>query len=286
MGNQQLRIGGDNMEFVEKLKYVFGNNHIEVLTFTHEKKPIEYKCLDCGKVYNYKCARNLLARPTLCKNCYNPFSRWNKERMQERMKKLFPESDFEVLELFSLRDGGFVKCNKCGTIEKINNFESLLSARKDYFCNECEKERNRIYSHMQEELKKGNLELLKWNGVNEKSEFKCTRCGHIFTRRVSINFDGDICPNCFKVYNKFSFEQGQDFLNKHGDGEYTLIQFTGMNTKSLIKHKCGFIYSTSLSSFDKTRGCPKCYKKISQGERAVMKFLEESSYDYEYQKKI
>ena len=44
MGNQQLRIGGINMELTEKLKFVFNENDVEILEFTEEKKTIVYKC--------------------------------------------------------------------------------------------------------------------------------------------------------------------------------------------------------------------------------------------------
>ena len=70
------------------------------------------------------------------------------------------------------------------------------------------------------------------------------------------------------------------------NNEYQLLQYKGTNYKSLIKHKCGFIFSTRLSDFEKTRGCPKCYRKISKGEQLVMKFLENHNYDYIYQKRF
>ena len=74
------------MEFIEKLKKVFYKNNIEILKYTNEKKFITYKCLDCGQEYSYKCARSLLSRISLCKHCYEPFKRWNEERIQERLK--------------------------------------------------------------------------------------------------------------------------------------------------------------------------------------------------------
>lgn len=274
------------MNFKEKLKYVFDKNDIEIIEFTNDKEKITYECKDCGRRYSYKSARNLFSRISLCKNCYNPYSRWNKERVQARLNKLFPESKVEIIDFFGFRAGGAVKCLKCGNIENVKNFEPLLSARKDFYCKNCEKDLNKTYKHLEEQLALGNLSLLKWNGVNEKSDFKCNRCGHLFSKQVSINFNGKICPNCFKVYNKFSFEEGQKALNQLGNGEYELLQFKGMSQKSLIKHKCGFIYETRLSDFQKTRGCPKCYRKISKYERQLKEWLEKNGIDYIYQKKI
>lgn len=275
MGNQQLRIGGiTDMEFKEKLIEIFKENNIKVLKYVDEKSFIQYKCLDCGQVYEYKSARNLLSKITLCKKCYNPYGRWNKERLQERLNRLFPESRIEIISFLSFRKGGTLKCSKCGEEERINNFEALLSARKDYFCNNCEKEKDKIFHHMEQELSKGKIRLVKWNGVNEKADFCCLRCGHLFSKNVKMNFNGSLCPNCFKAYNKFSFKDAQEFLDKVGNGEYTLLQYKGSKFRTLIKHKCGFCFSTHLASFEKTRGCPKCYRKISRGEQLVKGYLE------------
>ena len=252
------------MKFEEKILYVFDGNDITIIELKGEKEKIKYFCNCCNKEYEYKCARNLFSKISLCKDCYNPFSRWNKERIQDRLNKLFPESQIEVIEFLSLRKGGKVKCLKCGTIEDVKNFDALFCARKDYFCNNCEKELNKIYKHMEEELNLGYLTLLSWNGVNNKSKFQCNRCGHMFEKIVNRKFSGKICPNCSKVCNKFSFEEGQELLNRKGNNEYTLLQYAGTNKRSLIRHKCGFIYSTRLLNFENTKGCPKCYKKISK----------------------
>lgn len=276
------------MEFIEKLKFVFQENNIEILELKGEKEKIVYKCLDCNTIYTYKCARNLFSKITLCKNCYNPFERWNKERLQKyKLNRLFPNSNITLIDYKSMRTGGIIRCNKCGFVEEINNFEALFAARKNDFCNNCEKEKDVIFKHLQEELGKKYIKLLEWNGTRSKSKFQCLHCGHIFEKNVTKCFNGQICPNCFKTHNCFTFEQGQELLNKKGNNEYLLLQYNGTNVKSLIKHKlCGFCYTTRLSDFEKTRGCPKCYKKYSKGEQLVAKFLEENHYSYIRQKRF
>ncbi len=255
------------MDFQEKLKQVFKENQIEIIDFEEEKGKIKYKCLNCGKIYSYKCARNLLSRITLCKNCYNPFSRWNQQRLEIfKLKRLYPKSDLAIIDYKGLRASARIKCNKCGEIEKIQNLEALMCGRKDYFCKNCEKEYNTIYNHMIKELDSGYIKLLEWHGVNSKTKFQCNRCGYIFEKNVTLKFNGKICPNCFKIHNKFSFEDAQKWLNEKGNGEYVLLQYKGNDKRSLVKHKCGFCYSVRLADFSKTKGCPKCYKYFSKGE--------------------
>lgn len=275
------------MEFIEKLKITFRENNIEVLEFTNEKDFIKYKCLDCGEVYSFKCARNLLSRITLCKKCYNPFNRWNKERLLNfKIKRLYPNSKIEILSFNSLRRGGEIKCLKCGETEIINNFEAVFSARKEYICNKCEKEKDKIYKNLILEIQKNNLELISWEGVNSKAKFKCLRCGHIFEKFVKSNFNSKICPNCFKVANKIDFKNAQEILDKKSPNEYVLLEYENMNKRSLIRHKCGFCFSTRLSDFKTSRGCPKCYSKMSKGEQKIKTFLEKENIDYIYQKRF
>lgn len=128
------------MEFTKRLQEVFKENHIEILDYKGEKQPITYKCLDCGKIYSYNCARNLFSKITLCKDCYNPFTRWNKERIEKfKLQRLFPNSDLHLIRFNGINKSASIKCNKCGTIEDVNNLFAVLCKRQNSFCNHCEK---------------------------------------------------------------------------------------------------------------------------------------------------
>lgn len=193
------------MEFIEKLKITFRENNIEVLEFTNEKDFIKYKCLDCGEVYSFKCARNLLSRITLCKKCYNPFNRWNKERLLNfKIKRLYPNSKIEILSFNSLRQGGEIKCLKCGETEIINNFEAVFSVREDFICKKCEiiknnykktnntKEKQTFFKKINEEY-----ELLKYKGEFKRNLVR-HKCGFCFYIKMESLKKGKGCPKCYK----------------------------------------------------------------------------------------
>lgn len=281
------------MGFEEKLKNIFKENDIEILSYNGEKERIVYKCNKCKQIYTYACARNLFSKITLCKKCYYPFKRWNTERLMEyKLKRLYPMSDLEIIKFKGYRDGGEIRCKKCGKIEAINNFEALFSARKDYFCFNCEKEsKDKIYQSVLAGVKEGYLELLEWNGTHDssnKAKFKCKRCGHIFYKSVKRHFNGKYCPNCFKTYNKFSLNDAKEKLLKLGIEDFEILQFHTTQDKALFKHKeCGFAFSKRYEDFCQCGGkCPKCDKKQSSYEKKVEKFLLQNSIIYTYQKRF
>lgn len=245
------------MNFEEKLKQVFKENNIEILTYTGEKNKIVYRCLNCDTIYSASCARSLFSKISLCRKCYNPFTRWNAERLENfKLKRLYPNSDLVITSYNGLRKGCDIKCNKCGAVEHVNNLEAVFCGRKDYFCNSCEKNHNKIYNHMLEQLEKGQIELLQWNGVNEKSQFQCKRCHHIFEKKVNGDINQIVCPNCRATDFDFSFEDAQKKLNEIGHNEYNLLQYKGIDKRILIKHKCGFCFTTKFNNF---KNCPKCF---------------------------
>lgn len=205
------------MEFEEKLKFVFDKNNFEILKFEGEKKKIVYKCLDCGQIYSFPCARNLFERITLCKKCYNPFTRWNKERCQERINKIFPNSELEVIQYVNVKTSKKtgqktqIRCLKCGQIEEIKNFNALLCARKDLFCFNCEKKKiKEIISYKPtiipylnkdiEALFKENNDYVLLN-IKEKNKKILVKhkCGFCFSVKLDKFLNKKECPKCKRI---------------------------------------------------------------------------------------
>ena len=64
--------------------------------------------------------------------------------------------------------------------------------------------------------------------------------------------------------------------------EYTLLsEYKGLDEKVLVKHSCGFVWSVVPRKLYNYRGCPKCNKKRSQGERRITQYLDEKQLDYD-----
>lgn len=274
------------MEFQEKIKKVFAENNIEILTFFGEKEYIKYKCNNCGKIYENKNAISLLSKISLCEKCWKPFSRWNKERLQKyKLDRLFPQSNLTFLEFNGTKKGGKIQCNKCGYIKEYNSLPAVLRRTGDCFCEKCEGVKNQIYNYVKTNLS-NDIILIKWYGAAEKNEFYCKKCNRNFFRKIQLGSKMDYCPNCCTSNNKFTLEEAQiNFNNKFGE-EYQILKYEGQKGRSLLRHSCGFCFTCNIGDFKKSKGCPKCYKKISKLEQKVITFLNKNNYIYEYQKRF
>lgn len=105
-------------------------------------------------------------------------------------------------------------------------------------------------------------ELIKRNGYETHSVFKCKNCGNMFEHSIhGINRkDAKCCPFCEIVSKNATKEQAQYKLDNKG---FTIIDFKGISEKSIVKHTCGYQFSTRITTLlnktKKTRtGCPCC----------------------------
>jgi hypothetical protein len=274
------------MEFLERLKNVFKENDIEIIVYTNPKSYIKYKCKKCGQIYSAQQAVALLSKVTLCKNCWNPFTRWNIERLEEyKLKRLFPESDLSFIEFNGYKKKGQIKCNKCGAIKQYNSLPAILRKYNDKFCDNCENIKDKTYQYLINNIS-DEFQLLQWNGAAEKSTFLCKTCHKTFTRRIRLDSEINYCPYHTQNCNKYTLQEAQKQFNQMYGNDYTILKYGGQKGKSLLKHKCGFCFTCSIDSFYKNKGCPKCFKTISKLEQSIEKVLKDNNYYYEKQKRF
>lgn len=273
------------MEFIDRLKNIFNLDKIRIIEYTSENSLITYECLSCRTIYKYANSKQLLSKISLCRKCYLPFTRWSRDTVQQRLNKLFPESQITLQEFTTIRHGGTIKCEKCGKTEHINNFEALFIGRKDFFCFQCEKNSHTIYDHMQNTAAQQDLIIMGWRGVNNKVKFKCNKCNQLFEVWPSKNFSG-ICPICQKTWNKWSVGQAEKQIQDLFGDEYQILSFYSTNDIATIKHKCGCIFRRRYADFIRSKGCPKCKTNRSKGEQIIEAFLQQMRIPFVSQKRF
>lgn len=123
--------------------------------------------------------------------------------------------------------------------------------------------------------------LLALNYANrlEDAQVKCLTCGEIYTKKACNFMDArkvSICKNCFPTQAN---TKKADFQPPEG---YQLVgNYTGMHNKVLTKClTCGFIWEIQPSNLKQGKGCPKCNKQISKGEKKISAWLKNNNILY------
>lgn len=126
-----------------------------------------------------------------------------------------------------------------------------------------------------EKISERNIEFLEYNGVNEKSEIVCKKCGHKWkTRPGVVLYLNAGCPKCQKEKASEAIRlSSEEFLKKYDlEKSYEIVgEFKGSSSKfiSIFKcKKCGYLRKTSASTVISHRECPNCTKrrKLTQEE--------------------
>jgi len=159
--------------------------------------------------------------------------------------------------------------NKCGCPEC--GVESMRNKKRN---NDWISEFKKTHGDLYDYSKSGFIEAV------SKIEIICKKHG-IFKQRPMCHKSGRGCPECGKLKSipKISEKWLDDFKKIHGDEyEYSRVFYKKCSEKvEIICKKHGSFLQTP-SSHKSGSGCPKC--KISKGEKAILKFLEENNIKY------
>lgn len=124
------------------------------------------------------------------------------------------------------------------------------------------------------------LKAINYDGNSKECQVMCLKCQNIYVKRAGYFVDKrkkSICKNCFPTQPNV-LKSNYTPSNK----EYELVEeYKGMQQKVLVRHKkCGFIWSVKPNNLENGKGCPKCNKKISKGERKIINYLEQNNIEF------
>ena len=91
-------------------------------------------------------------------------------KLAERLKKVYPESEIEIIDFKSYKNPIILECKKCNSIYKYSNLGVLLRNLHGDFCEKCDYKKNKIYKKVINELPE-YIELLEWNGASKTNNF-------------------------------------------------------------------------------------------------------------------
>lgn len=117
----------------------------------------------------------------------------------------------------------------------------------------------------------------------------CSKCKITFRISPMKFLDGRRCPDCYYNSLRLTDDEVQQRLDSKYPGEFKLSSaFRGVDYKTDITHLiCGRIFNIQPNNImSNGQYCPNCISKVSYGEMAVKKFLDDNSIKYEMNKRF
>ena len=196
----------------------------------------------------------------------------------QRIRNLFPNAKFEVMEYTTISKPCKIKCLKCGN---IRNYRKASNALKWNLC--CENT-NRMELAQQEINKLQDYSIVK--KMSQQLIIKHHKCGREFKRNLaSVIKNANHCPFCNgNTGLALSFDKAQNQINKEFFGTIKLLQYNAVRTQNTYKClKCGLIFKQTQKNLLASKGCPKCDRFKSKGEIKIAKLLKENKVFYKQQ---
>lgn len=191
---------------------------------------------------------------------------------KERFLNLFPDAKIEILEYTAISKPCKIKCLKCGTIKQYSKASNIF---RFSFCCENITKKELVTKEIE---KNKDFHLIKID--KQKCIIKHDKCNKIFSRNISlVTKNADHCPCCND--NKglvLAFDEAQKQIEKEFFNSIVLLEYNAIRTKNIYKClKCGLIFKQTQKNLLASRGCPKCDRFKSKGERKIEELLKKNN---------
>lgn len=208
-----------------------------------------------------------------------------KEEFSKRIEIRYPNEKFYIIEYTTASNPLKIQCLNCKTVLFYPQAKNFLAKNKIAGCSKCNGLRAKNERNITELKEKYEI-LDNTRNKNGQMQYtcKCKKCGRVSTHCLQ-SFINNKC-RCESPGNHYTESEFKDILFQQRGNEYTLVSpFLGVNKKSLFKHACGFVWSTTPAHilYNKN-GCPKCCKKQSKKCKIIETQLQKLNIPYEKEK--
>lgn len=273
-------------EAQNKLREKYINDDFTLIEYNGYGKICSIHCNKCGKNMCFSQYGNVLSRGKNGNYLCECTKMENKQKKyEEEIKIAFPKEQVDILSFTGVKKPITVRCKKCGYIRTIQN-ASLLK-REKHLCSRCHPNRFEDMESSKEKFIKFISASDKWIMLDkdiscihahDKVKCACKKCGATNRKTIYTYMKGIGCWNCCGN----SLKTTDDFKSIL-DGDYQLLtEYKGSKEKILLKHNCGFVFSTTPGSYlSQGVRCPKCSRGTSKGEKRIIEILESLEVPYE-----
>lgn len=202
-------------DFKQKINSFFPEWEYKILSFSGYKQPAIVKCLNCGKIHNYKKASDISRKINVCE-CYHYFNDYH-----DKLQYFSEKYNFTILKDDNAVSKKRIQCNNCGCIME-RSLVSLLNT-PDH-CDQCHKYREGISHYTKEEIQQrldnifnNEYELIEYQGMTKPALLKHKNCGYIFKiREIGDLFEGRNrgCPKCY-AFKSAGEQRIRNFLDNY-----------------------------------------------------------------------
>lgn len=178
-------------EFRRRFFEAHDKNFVEIIQYTAITKPVIVQCKKCGKQYTYKNGNYAITNFNCCEQ---------KNKLDKVIEWLAQRTDFDYISKID-SDNILIRHNICGNTFK-KNYHKFFSSPDA--CNYCKTKNVKLGNSLrdaQDVLDKiffGDIQLLQYNGRHSKCNYRCVKCGQIFSQKFDRLLGSSGCPKCDK----------------------------------------------------------------------------------------
>lgn len=207
----------------------------------------------------------------------------SKEEFLRRFFIVHPDENIEIMEYSAISNPAVLKCKNCGKIYKKSRARDFLS--KFHCCGT-----KKTNSEQLKEIYSKNKDFSFIKKIDRNTIIvKHNKCGNEMKRYILSAMDNPFaCKYCntLKSSNMLSIKEVQKKIDEQFFGSIKILDYNGQLKKNHYKClKCGLIFTQQHICLVQSRGCPKCDRYKSKGERQVAHLLEEKGIIFQEQYK-
>ena len=205
-----------------------------------------------------------------------------KDEFITRFYRNYPDADIKIISYSAISNPSIIQCNKCGKTFSKQHAREFLSSYNCCGANN-EKKINRLISIYD------NSNEFTFIKKVDKDHFIVHHnlCGQDLKKTISGALDNPFaCKYCNTHSNsqKLDIQEVQHQLNDRFFNTIQILDYNGQLQKNHYKClKCGLIFTQKHICLLQSRGCPKCDRFKSNGEKKIAYILDQHGIDYKEQ---
>lgn len=193
----------------------------------------------------------------------------------KRFLRFHPTAKIKLLNYTAISNSLSIQCKRCGKISTKPRARDFLSS---FPCCEDEK-KSRIEMIKEVYADNNDFEFVKQLDRNYYLVYH-RKCNQYLKRTGSGILDNPYsCSHCktIKTSNMLSIEEVQNKIDERFYGAIQILDYNGQLEKNHYRClKCGLIFVQKQICLMQSRGCPKCDRYTSKGEKEMEQILEKN----------